>query len=36
MNSRRNALRLILGGITACMVAPAFANAEIDVYLSPD
>ena len=36
MNTRRNALKLLLGGIAACISAPAFAAAEISVYHSPD
>ena len=36
MNRRRNALRLLLGGIAVCVSTPAFAAPEIDVYHSPD
>ena len=36
MNQRRNALKLLLGGIAACVSAPSLAAPEMDVYLSPD
>jgi hypothetical protein len=36
MNKRRNALKLLLGGIAACASVPAFAASDIEVYLSPD
>lgn len=36
MNQRRNTLKLLLGGIAACVSAPALAVPELDVYLSPD
>lgn len=36
MNTRRNALKLLLGGLAACAVTPALATQEIDVYHSPD
>jgi hypothetical protein len=36
MNTRRNTLKLLLGGIGACVSLPAFAASEIEVYLSPD
>jgi hypothetical protein len=35
MNSRRNALKLLLGGIAACAGAPVFAASEIEVFHSP-
>jgi len=36
MNGRRNALKLLLGGIAASTGASVFAAMEIDVYHSPD
>jgi hypothetical protein len=36
MTQRRNALRLLLGGIAACASMPAIAAREINVYHSPD
>jgi len=36
MNSKRKTLQRLLGGIAACVSAPAFAAFEIDVYHSPD
>jgi hypothetical protein len=36
MNRRRKALKLLLGGIAACVSMPAVAALEIDVYHSPD
>ena len=36
MNTRRNAMRLLLGGIAACAVVPVAAASDIDVYHSPD
>lgn len=36
MQSRRNALKLLLGGIAACVSVPAVAALEMDVYHSPD
>ena len=36
MNARRNALRLLLGGIAACATAPALAAPQMEVYHSPD
>ena len=36
MYGRRKALKLLLGGITACESTPVIAAPEIDVYHSPD
>ncbi len=36
MNQRRNALKLLLGGMALCATAPAFATGDIEVYHSPD
>ena len=36
MNSRRNVLKLLVGGIAACVSAPVLSALEIDVYHSPD
>ena len=36
MNMRRAALKLLLGGIAACVSVPAVAALEMDVYHSPD
>ena len=36
MISRRKSLKLLLGGMAACISAPTFAAAEIAVYHSPD
>lgn len=36
MGSRRDTLKMLLGGIAACINLPAFAALDIAVYLSPD
>lgn len=36
MNTKRRTLKLLLGGIAACISRPVFSASEIEVYLSPD
>jgi hypothetical protein len=36
MNSKRRTLKLLMGGIAACVTTSVFAASEMAVYHSPD